>query len=314
MRLIVLGAAAGGGLPQWNCACPLCRRARAGDPAVPPRTQSSLAVSADGDRWLLLNAAPDLRQQIQATPALHPTTAPRGSPIAAVLATNGDVDHSGGLINLREGHAFALYASAALHATLDANPMLEVLGRRTVPRRTLALETPTPLHDAAGAALGLTVETFAVPGKVPLYLETTHTKGDQAGAAGDTVGVRLRAEASGAEAFYVPNCAQLDAPLRRRLAGADLVLFDGTLYRDDELIAQGLGRKTGRRMGHIPIAGDGGSLDGFRDLAVARKVYVHMNNSNPVLAADTAERAEVAAAGWEVAHDGLEIRLDGAAP
>jgi pyrroloquinoline quinone biosynthesis protein B len=310
MRTIVLGAAAGGGFPQWNCACPNCRRARQGDPAAPPRTQSSLAVSADGVRWLILNASPDLRQQILQTPGLQPRADAglRDSPIAAVAVTNGDVDHVGGLINLREGWPFGLYAHDRLHETLDANTVFGVLNPEQVARRPLPLDARTPIADGAGREIGLSVETFAVPGKVPLYREAEAGAGDYAGEVGDTVAVQLIVPGSAARVYYVPNCARLDAATADRLKGADLVFFDGTLYRDDEMIETGLGHKTGRRMGHMPVAGEGGSLEAFRDLDVGRKVFVHINNSNPILCADTPERAEVEAAGWTVAHDGLEVR------
>nr|WP_207168826.1 pyrroloquinoline quinone biosynthesis protein PqqB [Rhodovibrio sodomensis] len=307
--MIVLGAAAGGGFPQWNCACGNCRRARTGDPAAPARTQSSLAVSADGAGWLVLNASPDLRQQIQNTPALHPRADAglRDSPIAAVAVTNGDVDHTGGLINLREGWPFSLYAHARLHATLDANPIFQVLNPEAVTRRDLPLDVRTPILDGAGAEIGLTVETFAVPGKVPLYQERGRGAGDYAGAAGDTVAVRLIQPGSDARVYYVPNCADLDPATARRLEGADLVFFDGTLYRDDEMRAAGLGHKTGRRMGHMPVAGPDGSLAALAGLGIKRSVYVHINNSNPILCADTHERAAVEAAGWDVAADGMEF-------
>ena len=309
MRTIVLGAAAGGGFPQWNCTCRNCRRARQGDPAAPPRTQSSLAVSIDGVRWLVLNASPDLRQQILNTPALHPRTdaGPRHSPIAAVAVTNGDVDHVGGLINLREGWSFGLYAHERLHATLDANPLFGVLNPDQVIRRPLPLDRRTPIADGEGRNIGVTVEPFAVPGKVPLYREAPQVDVDYAGEIGDTVAGKLIAPNSDARVYYVPNCAWLDDATANRLRGADLVFFDGTLYRDDEMIEAGLGRKTGRRMGHMSVGGDDGSLAAFRQLDVARKVFVHINNSNPILCADTPERAAVEAAGWTVAHDGLEV-------
>ena len=309
MRLIVLGAAAGGGFPQWNCACANCQRAWAGDPAAPARTQSALAVSADGQRWLVLNASPDLRQQILRTPAFHPRgdAGLRDSPIAAVAVTNGDVDHTGGLINLRESWPFGLYAHQRLHATLDANPVFGVLNPELVARRALPLDTRTPIADGAGQEIGLSVETFAVPGKVPLYQERARAQGDYTGEAGDTVAVQLIQHGNGARVYYVPNCAALDAATARRLEGADLVFFDGTLYQDDEMIAAGLGRKTGRRMGHMPVSGPDGSLSALAGLGIKRGVYVHINNSNPILCADTPERAAVEAAGWEVAADGMEV-------
>lgn len=307
MRAIVLGSAAGGGFPQWNCNCAHCRRARSGDPAATPRTQSSVAVSADGERWLLLNASPDLRQQMQATPALHPKRQLRHSPIAAALVTNGDVDHIGGLLNLREGQALSLYASERVHAILDGNRIFDVLDRDLVVRRTLPLDRAQPVAAADGTPIGLAVETFAVPGKVALYMEEDGSP--LSGRAGDTVAVRLIDEARGREAFYVPNCARIDGDLTRRLDGAAAVFFDGTLFRDDEMIRAGLGAKTGRRMGHVSMDGPEGVLAAFEGLAVARKVFVHMNNSNPALMSDSPERRRVEAAGWDVACDGLEIEV-----
>jgi pyrroloquinoline quinone biosynthesis protein B len=300
MRLIVLGAAAGGGFPQWNSACPVGRRAWAGDPAARWRTQCSIAISADGERWILLNASPDLRQQILATPALHPRGAPRHSPIGAVVLTNGDVDHVAGLLNLRESQRFALYATSAIQAVLERNPIFNVLDPEFVSRHRLALEQPVEL-DA-----GLTIVPFAVPGKVPLYLE------DDALEIGaeteDVIGLELQ-DTAGAQAFFVPGCARLTAALAERLRGAPLLMFDGTLWADDEMIKSRIGVKTGARMGHMSISGPDGTIAAFAALGVRRKVLIHVNNTNPVLLDDSPERAEALAAGWEVAYDGMEITL-----
>ena len=295
LRVQILGAAAGGGLPQWNCGCANCTAARAG--RVPPLTQSSIAASADGRRWLIVNASPDLREQMARTPELHPAQL-RGSPIAAVLVTNADVDHVGGLLTLRERTPFDLVATVEVHAMLDANPVFEVLDRRLVTRRTLALGAPVE------APPGLEIEAFAAPGKTPLWRETgaaaTRTLGE------GTVGVELRA--GGRRVVHVPGCAAMTPDLAARLRGAHLVLFDGTVFRDDEMIAAGTGEKTGARMGHMAMAGPDGSLAAFRDIEVGRKVYVHMNNTNPVLDPASAERAEVEAVGWTVGADGMEFR------
>ncbi|SDG10569.1 pyrroloquinoline quinone biosynthesis protein B [Limimonas halophila] len=306
MRAIVLGSAAGGGFPQWNCGCGNCARAWRGDPDAVPRTQSALAVTADERRWLLLNASPDLRQQILTTPALHPRSAPRGSPIAAVAVTNADVDHLAGLLTLRESQPLALYGTARAHAALTGSPVFEVLDRATVSRRELPLEATTPVHDAEGAGIGLWLTAFAVPGKVARYLETGDDPAALAGSPGDTIGLAV-ADADGRRMVYIPGCAAVDQRVTRRVAGAEALFFDGTLYRDDELIRAGLGAKTGARMGHVPVAGPGGSMAALADVKVRRRVYVHVNNSNPMIRADTPERAEVEAAGWTVAFDGLEV-------
>ncbi len=300
MRLIVLGAAAGGGFPQWNSACPVGRRAWQRDPAARWRTQCSVALSADGERWILLNASPDLRQQILATPELHPRRGPRHSPIVALVLTNGDVDHVAGLLSLRESQRFALYATGAILEVLERNPIFDVLNPEFVRRQRLLLEEPVELEG------GVTVVPFAVPGKVPLYLE-----GDalEIGAeTEDVIGLQL-GDAPSKKAFFIPGCARLTAALAQRVRGAALVLFDGTLWADDEMIRSETGVKTGARMGHMSLSGPDGTLAAFAPLGVRRKILIHVNNTNPVLLEDSAERAAVEAAGWEVACDGMEITL-----
>ena len=310
MLIKVLGSAAGGGFPQINCNCRNCADARAGEPGVKSRTQSSLAVSADGRAWVLLNASPDLRQQVAAAPQLAPRrqAGTRGSPIKAVVLTNGDVDHIAGLLSLREGFAFALYAAERVLATLADNKIFDVLDPRLVKRVPLPVGGPLPLAGA-DAALGLTLEVFPVPGKVALYLEDPSAGPGFGTREGDTIGLKVSEPATGAAFFYVPGCAAVDTALAHRLRGAPLVFFDGTLYDDEEMIAQGLSSKTGRRMGHISMSGAEGSIAAFRGLGVGRRIFVHINNSNPVLREDSPERRAVQEAGWEVAYDGMEIRL-----
>jgi pyrroloquinoline quinone biosynthesis protein B len=308
MRIMILGSAAGGGFPQWNCACANCARARAGDPAAMPRTQSSLAVSADGAAWFLLNCSPDVRWQIERTAVLQPRRAVRHSPIAGVVLTNGDVDHIAGLLSLRESQPIVLCATGRVLAAIAANPIFGVLREGLVERRALMLDQVIGLRGADGAPSGIEVEPFAVPGKVALYLEDPQA--ERFGTvAEDTIGLRIGEAAAGRSLYYIPGCAALPEDLARRLSGADLVLFDGTTWRDDEMAASGTGEKTAARMGHMCMTGDGGSLAAFAGLTVRRRVYVHLNNTNPVLLADSAERAAVEAAGWQVAHDGMEITL-----
>ncbi|MGC1303986.1 MAG: pyrroloquinoline quinone biosynthesis protein PqqB [Caulobacteraceae bacterium] len=299
MRIVVLGAAAGGGFPQWNSNGDGCRRARAGDPAAPPRTQASLAVSSDGETWTLLNASPDLREQIGRSSFLHPRTGLRSTPIHSVVLTGGDVDVIAGLLTLRERQPFSLYATSKIHAVLDANPIFEVLARDVVRRERITLERPVTLGN------GLTVELFPVPGKIPLYLEAD----DAPAIAADETTVAAAVSDGRTTAFFIPGCAAMTPELAGRLRGAELVFFDGTLWRNDEMIVQGLGPKSGRRMGHMSIDGPDGTIAAFADLGVRRKVFIHLNNSNPVLLDDTPERREVQDAGWEVAVDGLEIAL-----
>lgn len=301
MKIIMLGAAAGGGFPQWNSNAPGCNRARRGDPLAPARTQASLAISHDGERWYVLNAAPDLRHQINQTPALHPREGLRHSPIAGVLLTGGDVDVVAGLLTLRERQPLALHASRRIHDVLDANPIFEVLARDIVTRSVEALDTPFALDEA------LTACFFAVPGKVPLYLEGTGAEAPPIIVDETTVGLEIRN--GDTRMIFIPGCAAMKDDLRARIDGADIVFFDGTLWHDDEMIAAGIGQKTGRRMGHMSLSGPDGTLAAFAPIRVGRKVITHMNNSNPVLLSDSPERAEAEAAGWIVGEDGMEFVL-----
>ncbi|GJD56905.1 pyrroloquinoline quinone biosynthesis protein PqqB [Methylobacterium dankookense] len=299
MRVVILGSAAGGGLPQWNCRCPICETARREPGRVRPRTQSSIAVSANGTDWLLVNASPDIRQQLFDTPAMHPQDGLRHSPIKAVLLTNGDVDHVAGLLTLREGQPFTLYGTAGILDSVNANRVFDVMAAAVVGREPVAMERrfePLP---------GLAVTLFPVPGKVPLWLEDETM---QIGAETETT-VGAMIEANGRRLAYVPGCARVTDTLKGQIAGADALLFDGTVYYDDDMIRAGVGVKTGWRMGHVPMRGENGSVDALGDVAIGRRVFVHINNTNPVLIEDSPERAEIEAAGWTVGHDGLELSL-----
>lgn len=283
-------------MPQWNCGCTNCTLARAGE--IPSQTQSSLAVTANGSDWTILNASPDIRQQLAQTPPLHPTGL-RTLPLASVILTNGDIDHVAGLLTLREVQPFALYATQGIHDVLAQNPVFDALRGEVVPRREIELGTPFE------PAPGLRATLFAVPGKVPLYMEgetvETELMGEQ------TVGVELACGTT--KAFYIPGCARLTDDLRARIDGADAVFFDGTLWRDDEMIREGLGQKTGARMGHMSMSGPDGSIAAFEGLDIARKVFVHMNNTNPVLRPASEQKAEAEAAGWTIGQDGMEFEL-----
>ena len=300
LRIIVVGSAAGGGYPQWNCRGPISALFWDGDDRVRERTQSSLAVSDDGETWALLNCSPDIRQQIIGTPALRPKRYPRHTPIASILLTNGDVDHIAGLLSLRERQPFRLIATPRIFEVLAANRIFDVLDRRLVERRPVALNETVQLVGT------LTAEIFPVPGKEPLYLEEDEPVIGVEGEA--TVGVKIAAP-DGRCLFYVPGCAHVPGSLKRRLDGADLLLFDGTLWRDDEMIRAQVGEKTGRRMGHISMSGPDGSIAALSDVTLGRRVFIHINNTNPVLVEGSAERRAAEAAGWDIAYDGLEITL-----
>ncbi len=311
MQIRVLGAAAGGGFPQWNCNHPNSRRARSGDPATPSRTQSSLAVSDDGHRWFLFNASPDLRQQIAENPVLQPAPdAPlRHSPISGAVLTNADVDHVAGLLNLRESQPLSLYATPRVLGVLEANSIFNVLNPAFVQRRTLILDRSETLLDAAGAGAGLEITPFAVPGKVALWLEDEARGPDFGSVDEDTIALHVRSTTTGAAFHYMPACATITDAVRARVRGTPLLFFDGTLWVDDEMIRDQVGVKTGKRMGHTSISGDGGSLHGLDGLGIGRRIFIHLNTTNPVLSADTPERKTVEDAGWEVSYDGMEIDL-----
>lgn len=294
----VLGSAAGGGFPQWNCRCPTCRLAWAGDARVQPRTQASLAVTADGENWLLINASPDLPQQIRQSPALRPRNGTRGSPIKAVLLTGAEIDQVAGLLSLREREPFLLCATAVTLAALAQNAMLGVLAPDVVTRKAIAVAAAFMLPG------GLQAQLFTVPGKVPLYLESDSPQTTSETEA--NVGIELRA--GNARMVYIPGAAAVTSAMLARMQGADVVFFDGTLFRDDEMITTGTGAKTGRRMGHMPIDGDDGSIAALQSLS-RRRVYVHINNTNAILIAGSPERLHVETQGWEIAEDGMEVTL-----
>ena len=307
MRVIVLGSAAGGGFPQWNCNCENCRRARANDPATARRTQSSLAITTNGAHWHLLNASPDVRQQLERAPSLHPRRGVRDSPVAGVVLTNADVDHVAGLLGLRESQPLVIYATRRVLAALAANPVFDVLRRDIVARIPLDLDTETTLAGADAISSEIAVEAFAVPGKIALYLEDPSAGAGFGTVREDTIGLKISDIETGRFFYYVPACADLSGEVAGRIEGAPLVFFDGTTWTDDEMRSSGAGVKTAGRMGHMSVSGAGGSIAAFASLAVQRKIFIHINNTNPILLADSPERAIAEAAGWEIAFDGMEV-------
>ncbi len=252
-----------------------------------------------------MNASPDLRQQILTTPELQPDRegAKRNSPIKAVVLTNGDIDHIAGLLTLRERQPFRIYATGRVLSILRANSVFGVLASDVVERIALPLNEPVEIADS-----GVTIEAFPVPGKIALYLEDA-SKGASFGTeAGDTIGLKIAAPGSRA-AFYIPGCAKVDEDVLRRVKGAGCLLFDGTVFNDTELLDLGVMEKTGQRMGHVSIAGEGGSLHAFDGCAIAMKVYIHINTTNPILERGSRAEAIVNEAGWDVAHDGMKISI-----
>ncbi|HAH09054.1 MAG TPA: pyrroloquinoline quinone biosynthesis protein PqqB [Alphaproteobacteria bacterium] len=303
MRIIVLGAGAGGGVPQWNANNRISSAAFRGSPAVPRLTQCSLAVSVDGERWAIFNASPDMRQQIINTKALHPNEpALRASPLSAVVLTGADVDAIAGLLTLRERQALSLFASSYVLGVLAQNPIFGVLNPNHVQR--IAIEPGKPFEPLSG----LVVTPFEVPGKPPLFAETQEGFAVNA-AGGKALGLLFSTTDGPAKAAFIPGCGDVTADLLARLQDVALLFFDGTLFRDDELLKSGEGEKTGRRMGHMPMTGPGGSVDAFRDLRSVDKYFIHINNTNPALMRGSFERRELEAAGWRIAEDGMEFTL-----
>ena len=300
LNVFVLGSAAGGGVPQWNCRCPVCALYWAGDHRVQARSQSSIAVSADNERWLLINASPDLRQQILTSQVLQPREGARHSPIKAVILTNADVDHIAGLLVLRERQAFTVYATGQNQAILAENSVFNVLASEVVKRSTINMD------EFFDTDIGLKVRPFSVPGKVALFME--RGEDTKIGDVTETT-IGLEITSGGKRLVYIPGCAEINETVRSIASGADLLLYDGTTYTDDEMPKLGLSQKTARRMGHTPITGPGGSLRAFDELSIGQKAYIHINNTNPILIDGSDEHQTVIAAGWTVTRDGTMFSL-----
>lgn len=303
LHVLVLGSAAGGGFPQWNCGCRNCAGARRGDPGLRARTQDSVAISADGERWFLLNASPDVLLQARNSRQLWPSTL-RGSPIAGVVLTNGDLDHVLGLLQLRESQPLSLYATARVLAGLRENAALRTLQRfeGQLVQRELELGRTSELRGADGAPTGLFVKPDAVAGKPPLHLMGLYEPSPS-----DNVALRVSTGESGS-LVYASAIADARAALPL-FEGAAALLLDGTFWSEEELPELGVRMGPARSMAHQPIGGPSGSLEALSTLNTPRRIYTHLNNTNPVLDERSPERAQVLAAGWEVATDGLLLRL-----
>ncbi len=300
MRVHVLGSGAGGGLPQWNCACENCKLARAGDARVAPRTQDSLAIGSTGDRWLLVNASPDVLRQIERFEGLWPR-APRHTPIGAIVLTNGDLDHVAGLLSLRESQPLRILATARVREGLvERNALLRTLARTPdqVLWTRLELGREIVLDD-----LGIAVSAVPVAGKLPVHLVGLVDPSPE-----DNVALRVRELKTGRLLVVATALGALE-DVDALVAGADAILLDGTFWSEDELIVLGLGTSRARDMAHVPVGGAEGSLVRVGPRAGVRRVYTHINNTNPMLRADSPERARVERDGWEIASDGLEIVL-----
>jgi len=298
-----MGTAAGGGFPQWNCWCRCCREARTNPENARQRSQSSAAISADGHHWFLLNASPDVRDQLSRLPSNGHPSSTRYVPIEGVVLTDAELDHTLGVTLLREARHLPIYATPAIRAILERDsrilPVVRAFG--DVPVTELPPDTIQALRHRDGEPSGLTVEAFTVPAGPPQFALDA--------AEGHTVGLMIRDEAGGSCAF-VPGCGGLGPALMARLAEADILLFDGTFWDDDELKGLGISQRTAREMDHLPIGGPDGSLARLATLPCRHKVYTHINNTNPVLLERSPERAAVVAAGLQVGFDGLQLTAD----
>lgn len=312
MQVRVLGSGAGGGFPQWNCNCTNCKGFRSGSLRATARTQSSVALSADGDRWYLINASPDIRQQINAFPSLAPRSSPRDTPIQAILLTNAEIDHIAGLLSLRESQPLCLYSTQQVRDwVLETNAVFRgTFGDST--RCVWKTVSTSEQQEIIGQKIigidgkdsGLCYKAFIVPGKPPAYLTGAVSKWNEA-----TIGYKIIDTDSERSFVYLPAIKQIDTAVIAMLERCDCFFLDGTCWSDAELVQQGLSQKTSLSMGHVPISGRDGSLSQLASLRNARKIYTHMNNTNPVLAEDSPERRAVEAAGWEVAFDNMDLEV-----
>jgi len=302
MQIILLGTAAGGGFPQWNCWCPTCRVARTDPGRAVPRSQSAAALSADGERWFLLNASPDIHAQLSRLPRRTPSVT-RNAPVEGVVLTDAELDHTLGLVLLREARYLQVAATPAVHQILEDDSAVLRVTRvfAEVRAQRLAVKRPFMLSYRDDCPSGLSVTAFPVPAGPPRFA----TREDEA----HTIGLLIRDEATGGTCAFVPGCGGLDEGLLALLGGAELVFFDGTFWSDEELIGLGISDRTARQMDHLPISGPGGSLERLAKLPSRRRVYTHINNTNPILVEDSPERAEVEHHGLVVGADGMHFSL-----
>jgi len=304
MQVIVLGAAAGGGFPQWNCNCRNCDGVRRGTIRARARTQSSIAVSANGIDWVLFNASPDVLAQIKAIPVLQPARAVRDTGIRAVLLVDGQIDHTTGLLMLREGQRLPIWCTEMVREDLTTgNPLFNILGHYCGVNWH-NLPTARGNRFSIDGIERLSFTAVPLKSKAPPY--SPHREDPHEG---DNIGVRITDERSGKNLFYAPGLGEIEPHLEPFLSEADALLVDGTFWTDDEMIRLGISTKRARDIGHLPQSGPGGMISVLQPLEAARKILIHINNTNPILDEDSPERAQLDRAGIEVAYDGLEIKL-----
>lgn len=303
MELLVLGSGAGGGFPQWNCNCLNCAGLRTGRIRAQPRTQSSICITADSSNWVLVNASPDIRQQLTSTPVLQPSRTSRDTGIQAVMLIDSQIDHTTGLLTLREGKRLQLYTTAAVYEDLTcAFPLVRVLDHYCGSSwHEIPLDGPS---FTIAEVPGLEFQAIPLTSKAPPYSPHRSSPG-----LGETIGVFVRDQATGGTIFYAPGVGRIEPRLVSTMAQADCVLLDGTFWSEDEMQRRGVGEKRAADMGHLPLSGPGGTIELLHGLEVKRKILIHINNTNPILDEESAERRQLAREGIEIAWDGMRLRL-----
>jgi pyrroloquinoline quinone biosynthesis protein B len=307
MRICILGSAAGGGLPQWNCRCPNCAAVRSGSADVRPRTQSSIAVSADGRWWFLLNVSADVRAQLAACDQLWPPAGnPRGSTIAGCVLTDAELDHTSGLLQLREGCRFGIFSTPLVRRWLsDYLPIGRILNSFVDrPWYDLHLSATLELPLPTGEQSGLRLRAFEVDRDVPRFVPE-----DISGAIGSRIGLEIEDAATGGRLVYVPGMSTIGQALRAAVQGADCLLLDGTFWSDDEPALMGIANSTAREMGHLCVSGSQGTLTWLSEVKVPHRIYVHINNTNPMLNHRAPQHREVKDRGVRIGQDGDLVEI-----
>lgn len=306
MQILILGSGAGGGVPQWNCHCDICAGIRHGSCDAKPRTQSSIAVSSNGQDWVLINASPDLRQQINDTPKLWPERGvKRGTRIRSIVLTDSQIDHTTGLLTLREGLPLPVHCTDVVYEDLTTGfPLFNMLKHWHGGLQRRAIGTDYESAFAPEGAGDLTFHPVVLESNAPPYSKYRDNI-----VAGNNIGLKITNKVTGKVLFYAPGCMQASDLVKQMLGQADCVLFDGTLWLDDEMIANGFSERLGTQMGHMPVNGDGGAIDMLNEYDIERKILIHINNTNPVLNENSQENAYLKSKNIELAYDGMEINL-----
>ncbi len=304
MQIRVLGSAAGGGFPQWNCNCHNCSRLRQGRLNASARTQSSIAVTSDGRNWVLFNASPDIRAQLESFPDIQPARNTRDTGIVAVVLMDSQIDHTTGLLILREGNPLRIYCTDMVYEDLTTGfPVLRMLEHYCgIERHPVPLGPGESFTIAEAASLRFTA--VSLRSKARPYSPHRHDPHE-----GDNIGMQVENLETGRSLFYAPGLGLIDPPVQRLLEAADCLLVDGTFWRQDEMQRTGVGTKLASDMGHLPQSGDDGMIARLKPITRPRKILIHINNTNPILDEDSPERTQLRAAGIEVAYDGMEITL-----